>query len=165
MTYPVTFATTLMSHQKQAVDKLKAVKVGALYMDMGTGKTRAALELGMRRLATGKVDSILWLCPVSVKTTIAAEIAKHLPDVTYELVRQGRIKDEGVFIHIAGIESLSASDALNLTLYDWVMRKRVFLVCDESILIKNHRAQRTLAIWRLSERCSYRLLLNGTPSI
>jgi type I site-specific restriction endonuclease len=34
-----------MSHQEKAVDKLSGLKVAALYMDTGTGKTRTALEL------------------------------------------------------------------------------------------------------------------------
>ena len=44
------FITGLFDYQTEAVDKLMRVKVGALYMEMGTGKTRTALELIQRRL-------------------------------------------------------------------------------------------------------------------
>lgn len=33
------------AHQRAAVEKLSRLNVGALFMDMGTGKTRTAIEL------------------------------------------------------------------------------------------------------------------------
>ena len=44
------FKTELYEHQQEAVDKLIRLKVGALLMEMGTGKTRTALEIESRRL-------------------------------------------------------------------------------------------------------------------
>ena len=46
----MTFTTKPMEHQQKAIDKLSKTKVGALYMDMGTGKTRTALGLAVPRL-------------------------------------------------------------------------------------------------------------------
>lgn len=152
-----------MRHQQAAVEKLSRVKVGALYMDMGTGKTRTALELAVHRLNVGTVDCVLWCCPVSVKRTIADEIEKHLEGAVYEIMRPQRIKNPSAHIYIAGIESLSSSISLNARLLELVQSRRCFLVCDESSLIKNHRADRTLALFRLAERCRYKLILNGTP--
>jgi len=131
-------------------------------MDMGTGKTLTALELGIRRLNAGRVDCILWLCPVSVRRTIAAEVDKHT-DAMWEIVRPRGIRNPDANVYIAGIESLSSSVSLNARLLELTQAKRCFLVCDESSLIKNPKARRTLAIWRLGERCPYRLILNGTP--
>ena len=51
------FKTELLDHQRKAVDKLKKLKVGALFMEQGTGKTRTALELINIRL--NKVVSLL----------------------------------------------------------------------------------------------------------
>lgn len=53
------FITGLFPYQEEAVEKLSHVKVGALYMEMGTGKTRTALELIKRRLDAGKVEQAL----------------------------------------------------------------------------------------------------------
>lgn len=152
-----------MSHQRAAVEKLSRVKIGALYMDMGTGKTRTALELAVQRIHAGKVDCILWLCPVSVKETIAAEVEKHLFGAVVEMVRPHKIRNWQADIYIAGIESLSGSHRLNVRLMELVSRRRCFLVCDESSLIKNYFADRTLSSWRLAEQCQYKLILNGTP--
>ena len=72
------FLTEKLPHQKKAYEKLTNVKVGGLLMDCGTGKTRTALELAVKRLIQGKAECILWLCPVSVKKTIEQEINKHI---------------------------------------------------------------------------------------
>lgn len=61
--------TSLLPHQEAAVGKLGRLKVGALFMEQGTGKTRTALELISRRMDKGKVNAVLWLCPCSVKRT------------------------------------------------------------------------------------------------
>lgn len=142
--------TDLLPHQIKAVEKLQGIKIGALYMEMGTGKTRTALELINQRIISGKVDFVLWLCPCSVKSTIKAELEKHVESG----LEQFRIE---------GIESLSSSIKLNSDLLQLVQNKKVYLIVDESNLVKNHRAQRTMNIERLAENCQYKLILNGTP--
>lgn len=147
----MTFVTELYEHQRKAVEKLSGIKVGALYMEMGTGKTRTALELIARRIHAGKVDHVLWLCPCSVKKTIERDISKHLGH-----------EDLSLF-DICGLETLSSSTRENVRLLQLVQSKRCFLVVDESNLVKNHRAKRTQSVLRLAPHCPYRLILNGTP--
>ncbi len=141
--------TELQPHQFAAVEKLNKIKIGALYMEMGTGKTRTAIELIYRRLMADKIDHVLWLCPCSVKSEIEAEIHKHV---------EGDLP-----VTIAGIESLSSSIRLNVELLNLVQSKKVYLIVDESNLVKNHRAKRTCNIQRLADNCKYKLILNGTP--
>lgn len=141
--------TGLYEHQKKAVEKLKHIKVGALYMEMGTGKTRTALELIKLRLDANKIDHVLWLCPCSVKKTLERDLHKHCDDISD--------------ITIYGIETLSSSIKANLELINLVKSKRCYLIVDESNLVKNHKAKRTGNIIRLSEDCTYKLILNGTP--
>lgn len=159
----LTFLTEPMEHQQRAIDKLLNVKVGALYMDMGTGKTRTALGLATPRRADAKVDCILWLCPVSVKRTIADEVEKHLLGANYELVETSGVMDWTADIYIAGLESLSQSLSLNFALLELTEKRRCFTVVDESSLVKNHLAKRTRSIWRFGERSEYKLILSGTP--
>ncbi|MBC8588074.1 helicase-related protein [Paratissierella segnis] len=142
--------TELQSHQVAAVEKLSKIKVGALYMEMGTGKTRTAIELAYKRFIKNKIDIVLWLCPCSVKETIKRELGKHIEGFEEKFI-------------IEGIESLSSSIRLNTELLKLVQRERVMLIVDESNLVKNHRANRTVNIIRLSKYCPYRLILNGTP--
>lgn len=118
-------------------------------MEQGTGKTRTALELIKLRLNGGKVNHILWLCPCSVKENLRRDLLKHTDDIS--------------MISIYGIESLSSSDRLYIKLLDMVFNKNVFLIVDESNLVKNHLAKRTKRIIELSKPCKYKLILNGTP--
>lgn len=142
--------TNLLPHQEEAYNKLKGIRVGALFAEQGTGKTRTTLSLVKKRLDAGKVDSVLWLCPCSVKKNLREDITYHCGEMPEGFV-------------IRGIESLSSSDRLYLQLLKLVETHKVFLVVDETTLTKNPKAIRTERITVLSEKCPYKLILNGTP--
>ncbi len=142
--------TELFDYQRQAVEKLSHVKVGALYMEMGTGKTRTALELINLRLLAEKVKQVLWLCPFSVQRDLPELLSEHCEDFM------------GI-IRIAGIESLSSSSRLKADLLEYVSSAPTYLVVDESLLVKNPFAYRTENVIEISQKCTYKLILNGTP--
>ena len=142
--------TSLLPHQEAAVGKLGRLKVGALFMEQGTGKTRTALELISRRMDKGKVNAVLWLCPCSVKKNLREDIIYHCGGMPDRIV-------------IKGIESISSSSRLYLKLIELVRRYKVFLIVDESSLCKNPFAIRSSRIVELSRHCTYKLILNGTP--
>lgn len=146
----MTLLTDLYPWQAAAVDKLLGIRVGALYMEMGTGKTRTALEMIARRIDAGRLDHVLWLCPCSVRQNLRQDIAKHA---------------EGALARIAiyGIESLSSSLRIYDLLLRYVSAGTTMLIVDESNLVKNSRAIRTQRITELAKHCRYRLILNGTP--
>lgn len=144
--------TKLYEYQSKAVDKLLKLKVGALYMEQGTGKTRTALEIIKNKTDKGKVEVVLWLCPCSVKNNLKEDVIKHT----------GQKPSENNII-IRGIESLSSSDRLYLQLLELVKNYKVYLIVDESNLVKNKLAIRTERIINLSAFCKYKLILNGTP--
>lgn len=58
--------------QEQAYNKLRELKVGALFMKMGSGKTKVTLDL----VKDTDCDYLLYVCPFSVKNTIKDEIDK-----------------------------------------------------------------------------------------
>lgn len=147
------FRTELLPHQKTAVEKLGRLRVGALFMEMGTGKTRTALELVARRLAAGKIEQVLWLAPCALQRTrtIEAEVERHCPELESAIT-------------VRGIESLSGSDRLFVELQALVAAAPTMLVVDESLLVKNHTAKRTLRVKALADACRYKLILNGTPT-
>lgn len=136
---------TLSADQQKAIEKLIRVKVGALFMEPGTGKTRTAVEL------INSTDAVqcLWFTPFQTKDNLQSELSKwHLT----------------IPVKIVGIESLSSSDRLYLELLEFTARwKNVFCVVDESLKIKNRNAIRSRRIKQIGEQCSYRLILNGTP--
>lgn len=134
----------LLEQQKKAIEKLRRLKVGALFMEAGTGKTRTAYEL----VKPMPCERVLWLTPFQTKQNLLNEINKC-----------GGLAN----LEIVGIETLSSSDKTYLKLYDKVQTSNTFMVVDESLKIKNFEATRTKRILELGKHCEYKLVLNGTP--
>lgn len=159
-----TARTPLLNHQQQAVAKLLPTRVGALFMEMGTGKSRTAIELV--RLRQAKISRVVWFCPVSLKQTIRYEIIKHSNcrnDEIYlfdDKTRQRTLPD--AYWYIIGIESVSASNRVALAANSLIDEDSCVIV-DESSYIKGHRSLRTQRITYYAERARYRLILTGTP--
>lgn len=159
MNYKIT--TELMQHQQDAADKLKNVKVAALFMDMGTGKTLTAFEW-LRRKAH-KISKVLYFCPVSVKKTIAKQIEQHTTATYY--VFDDKTKQDNVpaaDFYLIGIESMSDSDRIIFAANSLIDADCAVIV-DESTYIKNHYAKRTEWITRIGKAAKYRMIMTGTP--
>ena len=137
---------TLFVDQLTAFEKLRQFKVGALFMEPGTGKTRTAYELIK---SVDSIDYILWLTPFQTKENLRAEIENC-----------GAFSCE---LDIVGIETLSGSDRTYLHLINKISTHNTFIVCDESLKIKNWEAKRTKRIVHLGTLTEYKLILNGTP--
>lgn len=141
-----------LNQQLTAIDKLQHYKVGALFMEAGTGKTRPAVEL------TNSVnpDYVLYLAPYQGINTVNYE-----ESIKYQVELWGGFNCEHDFI---GIESLSSSDRIYFELiHKLVAAQRAVIIVDESLKIKNWDAKRTRRIIRLGTMVNYKLILNGTP--
>lgn len=154
--------TELYTHQRAAVEKMIGTRVGALFMEMGTGKSRVVIELA--RLRRRRISHVMWFAPVSLKLTVADEIRKHEADASIYVfddeTRPGNIPD--AFWYVVGIESMSSSSRVFLTA-NALITPSTFVVVDESSYIKNHASKRTHRITSISERARYRIVLTGTP--
>lgn len=135
----------LTKRQQEAFDKFSKLKVGALFMKQGAGKTRVAIEL----IHSTDCDFVLFLCPFSTKSNLLAEIEKWKLDRPFEIV---------------GYETISSSDRKYLDLLSLCKEyKKIFVVADESVFIKNDSSKRYARILKLRDLSEYRLILNGTP--
>lgn len=157
--------TALLPHQEAAVAKLLPTRAGALFMDMGTGKSRTLLELA--RIRQGKYDRLIWACPCSGRETIRQEILKHttLTDAdiyVFDDSTETRNLPLDRRIYVLGIESLSSS-ARVVFAFARLVTDHSFLAIDESHLIKGHRANRTQRLTGIGARARYRSVLTGTP--
>lgn len=135
---------TLTDLQYQAIEKFKRLKVGALFMEQGTGKTRVALEL----IKGTDSELVIFFCPFSTKKNLEDEICKWGIEKDY---------------HIVGYETISSSDVTYLKFLDIVSSKKTFIVADESIFIKNDSSKRYVRLMELAKHSEFRLILNGTP--
>ena len=136
----------LLKQQQESISHLKEWKVGALFMEAGTGKTRVAIELAN----STPCDLIVWLGPLRTIENTKAEINKW-----------NGFNAECVYY---GIESISSSDKIysNL-LFDIERAKNPFVIVDESLKIKNFGAKRTKRVLKIGKIVQYKLVLNGTP--
>lgn len=138
----------LTPQQEFAVNKFSKQKVAALFMEMGTGKTLTAMTLA--NMHADKVDCIVWMAPLSTIQNTKTEIDK-----------QGGLKSPTLFV---GYETIAQSDRQYLKLLDRLKGKRIFLVCDESLFLKNGETKRWNRVNHIrSEFAEFCILLNGTP--
>ena len=158
---PITLKSQPLAHQQSAIEKLKPLRVGGLFMEMGTGKTFTAIALAALR--AHKIDRVVYLCPVDLKGTIAYELAKHVerPRVCLfdDKTRQGQIPDADFYV--CGVESVGQSNRVTLALNDLVTDQS-FVVLDESDTCKNHAAKRTMRLTQICQRAKYRVIMTGT---
>jgi superfamily II DNA or RNA helicase len=132
------------NHQEKAFEKFSKLKVGALFMQMGTGKTRVAIEL----IDYNKCDLLIYVAPFSTLKNIENEFIKWELKTSYKLI---------------GYETISSSDVKYLDLLKKLENKKCFIVADESIFIKNEETKRFKRLIQLRNKCEYALILNGTP--
>lgn len=136
--------------------------MGALFMDMGTGKTRTSIELAALRHA--KVDKVVWFAPVSLKLSVAEEIRKHT-DCTDICVFDDKTRattlPRGRW-YIVGIESMSSSNRV-VSAVNKLVTQKTMVILDESSYIKGHNSKRTERLTYICSKAKYRIILTGTP--
>lgn len=132
--------------QQTAFERFARLKVGAIFLEQGSGKTRLAIDLA--NFNASRIKHVVWVCPYSVKNTILEELQKwscRFP------------------VSVVGYETISSSDRAWLELLARTQQLKTFLVADESIFIKNAEAKRTQRLNLLRKSAAYALVLNGTP--
>ena len=132
------------NNQELAFNKFSKLKVGALFMQMGTGKTRVAIEL----VDYNKCDLLVYIAPFSTLKNIENEFKKWGLKTKYILI---------------GYETISSSNTKYIELLNKISNKKVFIIADESIFIKNEETKRFQRLYKIRDKCEYALILNGTP--
>lgn len=137
-----------LQHQSEAKRHLEEWKVGALFMEAGTGKTKVAVDI----VNASPCDFVLWIGPLQTIRT---------GNVTNEVARQGGFNMPCSYV---GVESIGGSDRIYLnTVEDLKSYEKPFVVVDESLKIKNAEAKRTKRLLEIGKIVEYKLILNGTP--
>ncbi len=141
-----------MTHQRAAVAKMLPTRIGGLFMEQGTGKTRVVIELA--KLRAHKVSKVVIFCPVSLKRVWRDEILKHTacsPDSIYVFdERTSECQLPTAWWYVVGIESVSSSNRVVFAVNE-LMDGQTFAVVDESTYIKGHRSMRCERLTAYSE--------------
>lgn len=149
------FLTKPYAHQRAGLDFLVTIRNGALLWEMGTGKTKTAIDYAEWLLDQGG-DSpfrILVICPNTVKRNWGDEIRKHAGHDRYVID-----KPVGSELYtITNCEKLS----LKASLTPILAREWDLVIVDESTRFKTPTAKRTKALHKI--RAKRRVILTGTP--
>ena len=170
------------AHQWRAVENAVNGLLGcgfhALFMEMGTGKTKATLDSWSILARKGFTDSLLIIAPKSlVSTWESEEIPKHLCTPARVLSWDGKTtkKSRAAFeeffssqdpiIYIANTE---AFQSLNEELRERISRilrgRKTVLAVDESSMVKSADAKRSKNIKAAAALAKGRLILTGTET-
>lgn len=162
------FKTKPWNHQLKALQFLMATNRGALYTDMGTGKTKVLIDL----INNKKFNTCLIVCPINVCSVWVKEFAKHSVG-EYKLIDLSKYSSVEKVSVMKEVQSSRLKNVVFICNYDSVWRepfKKLVLkskfdavICDESHRIKTPSAKVSRFLALLTSRCENRYLLTGTP--
>ena len=172
------FKTKPYQHQLDALKISCNREVYALFMEMGTGKTKVLIDNMSMLYDNGKIDSALIVAPKGViGTWFKQEIPLHLADhvenkavLWQSLINKEQQKkldslfatDEDLHILIMNVEAFSTVKGTSFA-SKFLLSHKTLMVIDESTTIKNPKAKRTKSILKLSRMAKYRRILTGSP--
>lgn len=175
--YP--FKTKPYAHQAKAWDMSKEKDEFALFMEMGTGKTKVAIDTISYLYDSGRINSVLIVAPKGVYMNwVTKEIPTHLPDhIQYRMAswhasprkaEQEALENvmkptDDLRILIMNVEAFSTDRGTKFARLFMDVGGRVAMVVDESTTIKNPGAQRTKNVIKIGTLAKYRRILTGEP--
>jgi SNF2 family DNA or RNA helicase len=173
------FKTKPYSHQKKALNKiLKLDGQAALFMEMGTGKTKVAIDWAGIGFYNFGIRRVLVVAPLSVLGVWPRQIRQHsnvpsrafrLEGTTRErlanLSRILRNPEESkltyVIINYEGIwRDGNNGGSVEASILKWNPDLVIF---DESHRLKNPMSKQSRSAYRISKEISHSLILTGTP--
>jgi SNF2 family DNA or RNA helicase len=163
-----------MDHQRRMLDKVWNLPAAAWFAKMGTGKTFAAVHLACARFKAGLIDSVVIICPSTLRSTWRKELAKYattecdfrIHDTKaswYKAFCSDRARPGVLQILAVSVEGLGVSTGLYDSVCGFFIGRNVMVINDESSRIKNPSAVRTKRAIELSTHAKYKIILNGTP--
>lgn len=144
------------TQEKHIVDMLRR-PFALNYNPMGSGKTIEFIQLAIN-VALSSTDSVLVVCPVPVISQWVAQFKEWWPERADKVKAYTRKED----IHPGDIVITNYEKVASSNYNKPLMEMQWKLVgLDEGHLIKNRKAQRTVAVSKL--KAEYRNVMTGTP--
>ena len=169
MTEKYIYKTQPYEHQRQALIKGAKLKNFAYFMEMGTGKTKVAIDNAAYLFKEKQIQLVIVIAPNSVYQNWIKEIETHCP-----------VEDYNIFVHKVDKKFQYLADKLNFYLINVEafshqsgvqtlmpillnLGRYTMMILDESTTIKNREAKRTKAICKLGTMAGYKRILTGSP--
>jgi SNF2 family DNA or RNA helicase len=177
------YKTKPYEHQEKIFADSWCRKYFGLFMEMGTGKSKVAIDTMGRLFLEDRIKTCLILAPKGVfDNWVFNEIPRHLPsDIKVNVVRwqnyhtqtYTRQLEELIFpdlqkentlqVFVMNVEALSTIRAMGHAKLFLNKNPDSLMIVDESTTIKNRSAKRTKNIIELGRLASYRRILTGSP--
>lgn len=173
------FKTKPFEHQITAFIAFKDSEYSGLFADMGTGKTKVAIDIAAYRFLNKQINAMLIIAPNNVHVQwISEQFPTHCP-IPYRpfiwksakihtAIYKDQLKDflvtEMEFLKVLSVNvEAFQSDGVIPYIAEYVKHHNVFTVVDEATRIKHSTAKRTETIIKLNKYGS-RMIITGTPT-
>ena len=154
--------TSLYEHQRRGVEFLNSKGYnGALFMDIGTGKTLTALSAFAERRKQDPHIKLLVICPISLIHAAWGEEIKKSSDFSYQSLREKKIQPADIYI--INFESV-ITERMASVITDLASRNRLMVVIDESQRLKNHKSMIAKTLLRMAALFQHRIIMSGCPA-
>lgn len=172
-------------HQEEAFNKFKDRRCFALFAEMGTGKTKIAIDIMNRHFTLGRIDAVIILAKKGVHTQwiegeenefgeMEESPIKKYTQTDIKFIGQawtGKKIDEKLLHHNEKLKWFSLNfDSIifpkamaELTKFLEEHKGRLGFIADESHHLKSHNAKRSVAAQWVAESCEIKGIMTGTP--
>ena len=164
-----TYKTTPYEHQRNALIKGAKELNFAYFLEMGTGKTKVAIDNVAYLYQEKLINTAIVIAPNSVYKNWIKEIETHSPITDYTMfIWKDDVKinyqiDKLNYV-LMNIEALSHKSGFEFLLKLVVdTGQKAMMIIDESTTIKNDKAKRSKNICKLSPHVKYKRILTGSP--
>ena len=174
------FKTEPFDHQRKALEGSWSAKFHAYFMEMGTGKSKVAIDNMGILYDKGEINAVLIVAPKGVYDNWAlGEIPLHLSESVNRKVLSWKptlskryaaeleemiMEDfDGLKIFVINVEAFSSPRGARMAGRFLVQNPDNMVIVDESTTIKNRKAQRTKNLMVLTKYSKYRRILTGSP--
>ena len=172
------FKTQPYEHQLHALGASHNKENFALFMEMGTGKSKVLVDNIAMLYDKGKINAALIVAPKGVyRNWERQEIPTHMPEhsvynvVTWSPVTTKQQQNENMklfkhgdqlTIFLMNIEAFSTKKGLDIA-QRFLLAHQTLMAIDESTTIKSPTARRTKNVLKLRNYAKYRRILTGSP--
>jgi len=168
MTKQFEYKTKPFEHQREALKKGAKLNNFAYFMEMGTGKTKVAIDNAAYLFTINEVNTVIVLAPNSVYRNWEKEISTHCSvDYTITIHKEHNKFDyqhTKLNFFLINVEALSHKSGVE-TLEKIIQptKDKLMMIVDESTTIKNKSAKRTKNLIKLGLDVKYKRILTGSP--
>lgn len=175
------FRVPPFEHQLRELEEHARAPFRAMLWEMGTGKTKAAIDNAALLYLLGDVDAVLMVAPTGIpQNWLNDELPAHLPErlmgkskMLYWRTKRAKTKDQdnqlAALVAHEGMAwlmmtySAFVTDAGKQAAWKLLKHRKVMFLCDEASDLKSPSTARTRTIIKAGKHAPFRRIMEGTP--